>query len=243
MRNWIIAAAALLAVAAPGVAAAQATGYVGVFGGNADPGGAANDEDFYGAEGAVAFAGSGSIVFEVDASVTDGDDADTAYGLVGHIYGRNENHLVGGFLGVSDSDDSTTWVGGLEANKYFDRWTLGAAIFYGNNDDFDVDGAGINVDAEVFVHDNFSLNGNVGYASVDAGAGDDDVMSYGVGGEFQFATWPVSIVAAYNTIDFDPGDVDVWTVGVRYNWGGMTLRDRNRNGASQARLVRVSSLF
>ena len=66
MRNWIIGAAALVAVAAPGVAAAQ-TGYVGVVYGNADPGGAA-DEDFYGVEGAVAFAGSGSIVFEVDAS-------------------------------------------------------------------------------------------------------------------------------------------------------------------------------
>jgi hypothetical protein len=242
MRNWIIAAAAILAVATPSVASA-ASGYVGVLAGNADAGGPAGDEDFYGAEGSVAFAGSDSIVFELDASVTDGDDIDSAYGLTGHIYGRNENHLVGGFIGVSDSDDSTTWVAGLEANKYFAMWTLGAAIFYGNNDDLDVDGAGINVDAEVFVHDNFSLNGNIGYASVDAGAGDDDVMSYGVGGEFQFASWPVSIVAAYNTFDFDPGDVDVWTVGVRYNWGGMTLRDRNRNGASQARLTSVSSLF
>ena len=76
MRNWILGAAALLAVAGPGVAAAQ-TGYVGVNYGNADAG-AGNYEDFYGLEGAVAFAGSGSISFEVDAAINDDDNKDTA---------------------------------------------------------------------------------------------------------------------------------------------------------------------
>ncbi|MEQ1817672.1 MAG: porin [Terricaulis sp.] len=241
MRNWILGAAALLAVAVPGVAAAQ-TGYVGVNYGNADAG-AGNDQDFYGAEGAVAFAGSGSIVFEVDAAVVDSDDSDTAYGLTGHVYSRNDSHLFGGFIGVADSNDSTTWVGGLEANKYYTNWTLAGAIFYGNNDDSDADGYGINVEARAFVHDNFRVNANIGYASVDAGAGnDDDVMLYGVGGEYQFASFPVSIVAGYNTADFDGGDVDTWTIGVRYNWGG-TLRDRDRSGASQASLTGVSSVF
>ena len=241
MRNWILGAAALLAVAVPGVAAAQ-TGYVGVNYGNADAGGS-SDEDFYGAEGAVAFAGSGSIVFEVDAAVVDSDDTDTAYGLTGHVYSRNDSHLFGGFIGVADSDDSTTWVGGLEANKYYTNWTLAGAIFYGNNDDANADGYGINVEARAFVHDNFRVNANIGYASVDAGAGnDDDVMLYGVGGEYQFASFPVSIVAGYNTADFDGGDVDTWTIGVRYNWGG-TLRDRDRSGASQASLTGVSSVF
>lgn len=240
MRNWILGAAALLAVAVPGVAAAQ-TGYVGVNYGNADAGGG-NDQDFYGAEGAVAFAGSGSIVFEVDAAVVDSDDTDSAYGLTGHVYARNDNHLFGGFIGVADSDDSTTWVGGLEANKYFTNWTLAGAVFYGNNDDADADGYGVNVEARAFVHDNFRLNANIGYANIDAGAGDDDAMLYGVGGEYQFASYPVSIVAGYNTLDFDGGDVDTWTIGVRYNWGG-TLRDRDRSGASQASLTGVSSVF
>src|SRR5262245_52714598 len=98
MRNWINGAAALLAVAAPSVAAAQ-TGYVGANYGNVDAGGG-NDDDFYGLEGAVAFAGSGSIVFEVDAAVVDSDDSDAAYGLTGHIYSRNDSHLFGGFVGV-----------------------------------------------------------------------------------------------------------------------------------------------
>jgi hypothetical protein len=233
MRNWIIGAAALLAVAAPSVAAAQ-TGYVGVAYGNADNG--AVDEDFYGIEGAVAFAGSGSIVFEVDASLTDSDDTDSAYGLTGHVYSRNDSHLFGGFIGVADSDDSTSWVGGLEAAKYYTNWTLAGALFYGNNDDADVDGYGLNVEARAFVQDNFRLNANIGYANVDAGGGDDDAMIY------QFASYPISIVAGYNTIDFDGGDVDTYTIGLRYNWGG-TLRDRDRSGASQASVTGVGSLF
>ena len=242
MRNWILGAAALLAVAVPGVAAAQ-TGYVGVQYGNSDAG-AGNDEDFYGLEGAVAFAGSGSISFEVDAAINDGDDTDTSYAVTGHAYSRNDSHLFGGFIGMADSDAAdTTWYGGLEANKYSTNWTLAGAVFYGNNDDNDVDGYGVNVEARAFINDNFRVNGNVGYASIDAGAGnDDDVMIYGVGGEYQLASYPISFTAGYQTADFDGGDVDTWTVGVRYNWGG-TLRDRDRSGASQASLTNVAAVF
>ncbi|QGZ96334.1 porin [Terricaulis silvestris] len=234
MRNWIIGAAAILAVAVPSVAAAQ-TGYVGAVYGNADNG--AVDEDFYGVEGAVAFAGSGSIVFEVDASISDSDDSDTGYGVVGHVYSRNDSHLFGGFVGIAGSDDSDTWTAGLEAAKYFTNWTLAGAVAYGNNDDADTDGYGANVEARVFINDNFRLNGNIGLASIDTGADDEDVTIYGVGGEYQLASYPVSFTANYNTADFDGGDVDVWTIGVRYNFGGQTLRDRDRNGASQANVV------
>lgn len=234
MRNWIIGAAAILAVAVPSVAVAQ-TGYVGAVYGNADAG--AGDEDFYGVEGAVAFAGSGSIVFEVDASITDSDETDTGYGVVGHVYSRNDSHLFGGFVGIAGNDDSDTWTAGLEAAKYFANWTLAGAVAYGNNDDADTDGYGANVEARAFIHDNFRLNGNIGLASIDTGADDEDVTIYGVGGEYQLASVPVSFTAGYNTADFDGGDVDVWTIGVRYNFGGQTLRDRDRNGASQANVV------
>lgn len=241
MRNWIIGAAAVLALAVPGVATAQ-TGYVGVIYGSADTDGAADEEDFYGVEGAVAFAGSGSIVFEVDASIVDSDDSDTGYGLVGHVYARNDNHLFGGFVGISGSDDSETWTAGLEANKYFANWTLAGALAYASNDDADADGYGVNVEARFFVHDNFRIDANAGWANVDFGAGDEeDATTLGLGGEYQFAAAPISVRAGYSTTDFDGGDVDVWSIGLRYNWGG-TLRDRDRNGASQASLVGLAGL-
>jgi hypothetical protein len=246
MRNWIIAAAALVAVVAPGVAAAQ-TGYVGAVYGNADPDGP-GDEDFYGLEGAVAFSGSGSIVFEVDAAITDGDDTDTAYGLTGHVLMRNDSHAVGGFIGIADSDDADTlWFGGVEANKYFDRFTVAGALFYGQTETAagdDVEGYGLNVEGRYFVQDNFRVDANVGYASVDVDTvGDDDVMIYGVGAEYQLANFPVSFRAGYSTTDSDFGDVDVWSIGVRYNWGGQTLRDRDRSGASQASLTNLGGVF
>lgn len=241
MRNWIIGAAAILALAVPGVAAAQ-SGYVGVTYSSVDFDGAADEVDAYGVEGAVAFAGSGSIVFEVDAALTDSDDSDTGYGLVGHVYSRNDNHLFGGFVGISGSDDSETWIAGLEANKYFANWTLAGAVAYGNNDDADADGWGANVEARVFVHDNFRLQGNVGWANVDVGPTDVDVTTYGVGGEYQFSGAPISITAGYSTTDTDFGDADTWSIGLRYNWGG-TLRDRDRNGASQASIAGLGSAF
>ncbi len=242
MRNWIIAAAALAAVVAPGVAAAQ-TGYVGAVYGNVDPDGA-DDEDFYGIEGAVAFAGSGSIVFEVDAAISEGDDTDAAYGLVGHVYARNDNHLVGGFVGVGQSedgtgDDTTTWAAGLEGAKYFDKWTVAGAVYYANNDDSDVDGYGVNVEGRYFINDNFRVDAGVGYANADTPGGDNDITTFGVGTEYQFAQMPISIRAGYRTTDGDFGDADTITIGVRYNWGG-TLRDRDRSGASQASVVGIA---
>jgi len=240
MRNWIIGAAAILALAVPGVAAAQ-TGYAGVVYGNQDAG-TGDDTDFYGVEGSVAFAGSGSIVFEVDASYTDADEGDEAYGLVGHVYARNDNHLFGGFVGINGSDDSETVIAGLEANKYFANWTLAGAVAYGNNDDAEADGYGVNVEGRFFIHDNFRIDASVGYANIDAGAGDEeDATRLGLGGEYQFAAAPISVTAGYSTTDFDDGDIDVWSIGLRYNWGG-TLRDRDRNGASQASLVTLAGL-
>jgi len=239
MRNWIIGAAAILAVAAPGVATAQ-TGYVGAVYGNADAGGG-GDEDFWGAEGAVAFSGSGSIVFEVDASLVDADNSDMTTGIVGHVYGRNDSHLFGGFVGLSDSDVAdTTWTVGLEASKFMANWTLAGALVYANNDDNDADGWGVNLEARMFAHDNFRIDGRLGFADVDFGVGDNEAITIGVGGEYQFAAMPVSLGLSYANTDWDVGgDVDTLAVTLRYNWGG-TLRDRDRNGASQASIAGIS---
>jgi hypothetical protein len=234
MRNWIIGAAAVLALAVPGVAAAQ-TGYVGAAISNTEFD-AGDDFDSYGVEGAVAFAGSGSIVFEVDAALSDSDDTDMGYGLVGHVYSRTDSHLIGGFVGVAGSDDSETWTVGIEAAKYYTDWTLAGAVAYGNNDDFGSDGWGANAEARYFINDNFRLNGNIGFATIDYDSfGEDDAFSYGLGGEYQFAALPVSVAAAWNHVEFDEvsTEADTLSLAVRYNWGG-TLRDRDRNGASQA---------
>ncbi|MBS0385030.1 MAG: hypothetical protein JSS00_06750, partial [Proteobacteria bacterium] len=185
MRTWIIGAAALLAVAAaPGVASA-ASGYVGLSYSNTDVNhGGSNNA--WGAEGSVAFSGSSQISFELDGAVADGDHTDTVTSATGHVFARNDDYLFGGFVGASHVNSSTTWSAGLEANKYFERWTLAGAVGYADNSDANVKGWGANVQARFFPTDNVRLQANVGYARVDFHPGHDNAWAAGVGAEYQF---------------------------------------------------------
>mgnify|MGYP000916823384 CR=1 FL=1 len=241
MRNLLIAAAAIIAVAAPGVAAAQ-TGYVGAVYANTDVDGAGS-ADAYGIEGAIAFDTGSSLTLELDAALLDSDDSDAAGAIAAHLFSRNDRYLFGGFVALADSDDSTTWEAGVEANKYYDRWTLAGSLSYANNDDADVDGVAANVQARFFPQDNLRLQANLGYANLDGPGGSADGWLYGVGAEYQFASVPISVGANYTRTDLDGGfEADTVGVTVRYNWGG-TLFDRDRNGASQAGLSAVGSLL
>jgi hypothetical protein len=245
MRTWIIGAAALLAVAAaPSVASAQASGYVGVTYNNVDVNHGGSDNS-WGAEGAVAFSGSSQISFEVDGAISDGDHSDTVGGITGHVFTRNDSYLFGGFVGFTNGNDDTTWSAGLEANKYFDRWTLAGAVGYANDNDSDVDGWGVNAQARFFPTDNIRLQANVGWAQVNFPGDNDNAWTAGVGAEYQFSTIPVSIGAGYNHVELNDTDLsaNVWSVSLRYNFGGGTLYDRDRHGASQADLVNFGSII
>jgi hypothetical protein len=231
MKKVTFFGAAAVALMAASAAHAEG-GYVGGVYGNVDAG-ALGDSDFYGVEGA--FAGAN---FEIDAAFTDSDDSDSAFGVAGHLFQRNDRSLIGAFASINDASDSTTWTVGGEANAYLDSVTLAGALIYGSNDDVDADGYGLNTEARFFPSDNFRLDARLGYATIDAGGFEEDVLTYGAGGEFQLSQTPVSFTLNWRTIDADATNLsaDSLTVGVRYNWGG-TLRDRDRTGASQASLV------
>ena len=226
------AAAIALMAAAPAHAEG---GYVGGVYGNVDVDGL-GDADFYGIEGA--FAGAN---FEIDGEFVDSDDFDSAFGITGHLFSRNDSHLFGGFLGIDDSNDSTSWRGGVEAAGYFDRWTLAGAVGFGSNDDLDTDGYGINAEARVFPTDNVRLQGTLGWTSLDVAGFDEDVMTYGLGGEFQLDAAPVSFGLDWDHSDADVSGIeaDTLTARVRWNFGG-TLLERDRSGASQASVTRLA---
>lgn len=240
MKKFLLGAAAAIAVAAPGVAAAQ-TGHVGAVYTNVDIDGAPDDSDAYGVEGSVYFGGAGTVGFEVDAAIVDSDDTDTGYGLTGHILSRNDRHLFGGFVGIAGNDDSETWTGGLEGAKYYDRWTLWGSASYASNDDADLDGYGVNIGASIFGSDNLRFDANIGWATIDDGVDDDDALAYGLGAEYQFAAMPISIGANYTIVDGDAAEADILGVALRYNWDS-SLLERDRNGASQAGRTGVGSI-
>jgi Outer membrane protein beta-barrel domain len=244
MKKYLLGAAAMLAVAAPGVALADTSGYVGLNYSNIDTDGLGNT-DTYGAHGSVAFQATDTLGLEVDGAIGDGDDTGTALGLTGHLFMRDDQYLFGGFVGIADSDDTdTTWDAGLEANKYFNSWTLAGSLAYASNDDADVDAWGATVQGRFFPMDNLRLQAQVGWNNVDYGAGGDDTgVSLGVGAEYQLSQVPISFGANYDHIEFDDSgvDADAWTLAVRYNFGAGTLKDRDRHGASQADISGVSS--
>lgn len=241
MKKYLLGAAAILTIAAPATAYAEANGYVGATYSQAevDDGVTSDDTDIVGIEGALAFGGNGGLGFELDAataSADDGDDND-AWGATAHLFGRSDSHLFGGFVGFNDGDGSETLSAGLEAEKYFTNWTLAGALAYATNDDVDADGYGVNGEARFFLNDNLRLEAGLGWANVDVGGTDDDALSYNLGAEWQLSSTPISLLAGWSHSEFDESDIDVdaLTVGIRWNFGG-TLKDRDRTGASLAGL-------
>lgn len=250
MKKLMIAAATLLAaMAAPGLAAAK-SGYVGLSysNGNIDGGGTDIDVDTIAGEGVVAFdAGALGVQLDVSVGNIDVDNAGDAdfYQLGGHLYSRGQKWLVGGFASYTNVDadgaDADAWTVGAETQYYFARTTVSGALSYAEIDDADVDGWFIDGEARHFYTDNFSASLGLGYGAVDVAGTDADLWTIGVGAEYQFASAPVSVYGAYDhsEIEIDAagspdGDVDAFTLGVRWNFGGGSLFDRDRNGAGLA---------
>jgi hypothetical protein len=247
MRSLIVAAAALVAAAAPGVASAQATGYADASYSDisTDTGAGDGDADGWRVGGAVAF-DAYALGVQLDASVSnieaDGGGETDEWNIGGHVFNRADTWLLGGFVNFGSNDvdgagDSDYWTVGAEGQYYLERTTLDAALSYTEADDADLNATALDLGATYFFTDNFTVNGGVGFANVEDDAGDDaDFISAKVGAEYQFASVPVSVFGGYAHTEADDLDLssDTLSIGVRYNFGG-TLYDRNRSGASLSR--------
>jgi hypothetical protein len=246
MRNWIIgAAAAIAAVAAPGVAAAQHTGYVdlGYTQSSLDQSGFDQDIDTVAVSGSVAF-GVGGLGVQLDgrfgnAEPDSGSDIDF-WGIGGHVYKRSNNWLLGGYVGFGNLDSGTDideWTVAAEGQYYLERTTLDAALSYSDADDANIESTAIDFGARHFVTDNFSIGGNLGFANLESTGTDLDATTLGVDAEYQLSSLPLSIFGGYQHSEVDDANIDVdsFGVGVRWNFGGQTLIDRDRSGAGLRR--------
>jgi hypothetical protein len=245
MRNWIIGAAAMLAVVVPGVAAAG-TGYIdlGYARSNLDSGGPDTDVDTWAAGGVAAF-DAHALGVQLDARVGSAEPESGSsidfWGVGGHLFKRNDTWLVGGYAGIGNVDagsgsDTDEWTVAAEAQYYMAQTTLTGALSYSEADDANLDTTAIDLGVRHFVNDNFAIDANIAFASLEMSGSDTDATSFGVGGEYQLASVPVSIFGGYQHTEVDDAnlDVDSFGIGIRYNWGG-TLFDRDRHGASLPR--------
>lgn len=235
MKKILLGAAAALAIAAPGVASAQ-SGYADLSYANTDAG--SSDIDTWAVGGAYAWGGDGTVGFQLDGLIgrheyDSGTDADT-YNVGGHAFVRDANHLIGGFVGIGNTDfsgfDYDYYTVGFEGAYYLSRTTLNAVLSYSDSDDLNADATALDLGATHFVTDNFSFSGAIGFGEL----ADDNFTTYGVGAEYQFSASPISLYGGYTKNDYDGFDTDTLSAGVRWNFGG-SLLDRDRSGASLTR--------
>jgi len=247
MKKFLLGAAAALAISAPGVAAAQ-SGYVdlGYQSTEADIAGVEADGDGWTVGGAAAWGGNGSLGVQIDGLLSQseadgGGEADT-WNVGGHLFSRHDGGLIGGFVNYGNVDidgggDFDFWTAGVEGQLYMSRGTVDGALSYSEGDDVDSSLTALDLGYTHFVTDNFSFGGNVGFGQIDDGTDDADLVTYGVGAEYQFASVPISLFGGWQHAEIDDADADADSlgIGVRWNFGGASLLERNRSGASLAR--------
>jgi len=238
-KTALFAAAAALMAASP----AAANGYLGLeYGtGSIDLGGPDSDSELWQGEGAFGFGGSGGWGGQIDGSVGNiefdaGGDADV-YTLAGHLWFGGSGWRLGGVIATANLDDGTTevedFVYGIEGTYDFGPNTvLISSLTTGESETSGADADTWNWDAGVnfYPSPNIRIGGFFGVGNVDSGV-DADTTSFGINGEFQPWSAPVSITLGWNSFEIDDIDLnsDAFTIGARWNFGGGTVRDRDNS--------------
>lgn len=233
MKKYLLSAAAALAIAAPGVASADDAADIGFHYANVEPDGG-SDFDIYGLDGAYAHTfGSGMVLqFEGQSDRFDGGGtAGTGYAAVSFGM-RNQSHAVYGFVGMGDAFSVSTTNVGVGGQLYLGSATINGSIGYADFDDVDANVTDARVDGTWFFTDNLGLTGKVGWAEAEGAGPDFDWTTLGLGGAWRPTGSNFTINAGYENIDTDGGEADVWRLGLTYNIGTGSERERSQRGAS-----------
>jgi|CXWL01.1.fsa_nt_gi hypothetical protein len=229
MRKFLLSGAALLAVAAPSVAAAD-TAAIGGHYGNASV--SATDLDLYGFDLGYSHEFSNNWTIQAD-GVSDRVDSsgfEAGLGYAAVAFGmRSEGHALYGFVGHADLLGESAITLGVGGQLYFGHATLNGSVGY---DDFD--GASItnaSVDGTWFVSDNFGVNALASYGEADV-SGSPDWTTLGIGGVWRFTGSPVAVDFGYRNVDASGSDIDVWRIGFTINIGTDTARAQSQSGPS-----------
>jgi hypothetical protein len=201
-------------------------------------------DEFFGSSDVDGFALTGAAALgdnvQLDGGFANLDDEDfdaTHFGA--HVFSRSPNFLWGGYVGFNTAaigaQGFDEWTAALEGQVYLPQTTVSGALSY-SEFGFSSDSEGWGIDAEVrhFFNDNFSIQGNAGYFEPEDDVITGEVSTVGFGAEYRFANTPVSLFGAWQRSDFEPGEVDSFNLGVRYNWNA-TLLDRDRSGPGLVR--------
>lgn len=195
------------------------------------------EADTWQGEGAFGFAG-GHWGAQVDAAAGSSSDFDF-WTLSGHAFWVGTGWRLGGVVATSQLDvgagvniDETTY--GVEGSYDFGPNTVGLASATFGSDDIPPIGGFDTWNADVglnhYIGTNARIGGSIGIGNLDGPTITGDTFSIGVKGEWQPWAAPVSITAGYShfNADLTPSlDSDSFSIGLRWSFGGGTLRDRD----------------
>lgn len=242
MKKYVVTASLLAGLSmVSGAAFAQTSGSVGANYTKVDTD--FGDGDAYGVDGEIIIPTGGAWSTILDASFSDSDDSDSTLAGTAHLINNGANNAWGGFVGLANSDDNTSFLIGGEYAQFFDASTLALSVNYATNDDTDVDAYGLNGAYRIFASDNlrFDIGGTLGRA--EAGGNDADIWTLGAGVEYRFANSPFSVGAAYTRADGDVAEADIFGLTFRWNFGDETLKQADRKGKTFTGLGNVLQGF
>lgn len=240
MKKILMGAAAVLAVAAPGVAHADTTGFVGLGYTALDDDDDGDKEDLVILDGAVAsnIGGAWNVQFDAHHGYFDHGSHDDAFtNASAHLFARSSGWAAGGFAGLGTRGSDNIWLAGLEGQLYFSNVTLGGAWTFSDmtNGSGDTEFTLLDLDAAFFLTPNTSIGGGAGWYD-DEWEGEDGYY-VALNAEHQFAGSPFSIGGGYFMYDSDYSgggghEIDGFSIFGRMNFGTADLQTRSREGAS-----------
>jgi hypothetical protein len=200
------------------------------------------DANSYGVSGSTSAHLVANWNLEVDADyahvdLSNGGGSYDQGGADGHLFWRNEGGAIGVVGGGHSYDGVTTYDFGAEGAKFIDKWTVKADVRYQWADsEFHVNETEANVGADYFLADNLRLDGSAAFDRLGFFGKEFNGWNVHAGGEYQFAKLPVSLYAAVTYGEQSSVSTKDTAVhaGVRWNFGGGSLKARERSGATFA---------
>lgn len=236
MRKLFLGAVALAAIAIPTAAHAEASGDLNIGYSNFD-----TDDDF--SDGSIQYGGAANISFsngwnlQVDAQnnrIDFGPGDVTLTQGAAHAFYRTEGWAAGGFVSYGDLAGEAVYGLGAEGALFLGQFNLNGSIETISFDNADVDdSSAITLGGAFFITDNLQVGASTQFVDL---AG-DEFNNWLIDGEWRIGASPFSIYGSYQMVDEERfgEEVNVFTIGGRWNFGTGSLLERSRSGAGMQR--------
>ncbi|HYE46980.1 MAG TPA: outer membrane beta-barrel protein [Caulobacter sp.] len=236
MKTVLITTAGLMVLIGGAAEAAEGPrGYLGGAYGGATveaPGIGEADADFWVLQGHAALPLGPTVSGEFTLEASQFEGGDTVWSPTARLLFDVGGSQLGGFVGGTTGEAFDLAGAGIEGRfRLAENWRLDGAAGYASGD---AEGWGVRSELRIFAGDNTRLDGFAALSGFGTDLGDFQGWSFGVGGEHQFAGAPISLFARFEHSEADDLDLaaDTFRIGVRWNFGGGTLRDRYLEGQS-----------